>query len=39
MACGLGDCHGCAVRRADGGGYHLACLDGPHFRAAEVGSA
>ncbi len=36
MACGLGDCHGCAVPRADGAGYHLACRDGPHFRAAEV---
>jgi dihydroorotate dehydrogenase electron transfer subunit len=36
MACGLGDCHGCAVPRADGGGYWLVCRDGPHFPAAEV---
>lgn len=36
MACGLGDCHGCAVRRADGAGYSLVCRDGPHFPAAEV---
>jgi hypothetical protein len=36
MACGLGDCHGCAVPRADGRGYHLVCRDGPHFPAAEV---
>ena len=36
MACGLGDCHGCAVPRADGQGYHLVCRDGPHFPAAEV---
>jgi len=37
MACGLGDCHGCAVRRSDGLGYYLVCRDGPHFPAAEVG--
>jgi len=36
MACGLGDCHGCAVRRSDGAGYRLVCRDGPHFPAAEV---
>ncbi len=36
MACGLGDCHGCAVSRADGTGYFLVCMDGPHFRASEV---
>ncbi len=36
MACGLGDCHGCAVPRAGGGGYYLVCRDGPHFPAAEV---
>jgi len=36
MACGLGDCHGCAVQRAGGGGYYLVCQDGPHFPAAEV---
>jgi dihydroorotate dehydrogenase electron transfer subunit len=36
MACGLGDCHGCAVPGADGRGYHLVCRDGPHFPAAKV---
>lgn len=36
MACGMGDCHGCAVKRADGDGYLLVCRDGPLFRASEV---
>ena len=36
MACGMGDCHGCAVSRAGGPGYLLVCMDGPHFRASEV---
>lgn len=36
MACGMGDCHGCAVKRADGDGYLLVCKDGPVFRASEV---
>ncbi len=36
MACGMGDCHGCAVARADGDGYLLVCKDGPLFRASEV---
>jgi dihydroorotate dehydrogenase electron transfer subunit len=31
MACGLGDCHGCAVRRDGEPGYYLVCRDGPHF--------
>lgn len=36
MACGMGDCHGCAVRRDGRPGYYLVCMDGPHFRASEV---
>ena len=36
MACGLGDCHGCAVRKKDGSGYYLVCRDGPHFPVGEV---
>ncbi|UCF96806.1 MAG: hypothetical protein JSV89_16750 [Spirochaetaceae bacterium] len=36
MACGLGDCHGCAVRKKDATGYHLVCRDGPHFPVREV---
>ncbi len=35
MACGSGQCHGCAVpRRA--GGYALVCREGPLFRLSEV---
>ena len=36
MACGMGDCHGCAVRRAGGDGYLLVCQEGPIFDAGEV---
>lgn len=36
MACGMGDCHGCAVRKARGEGYFLVCRDGPVFPAGEV---
>jgi len=36
MACGMGDCHGCAVPRADGNGYLLVCQDGPLLSAGEV---
>jgi len=36
MACGLGDCHGCAVRKKEGSGYFLVCRDGPHFPVGEV---
>ena len=36
MACGMGDCHGCAVKKASGDGYLLVCRDGPLFRASEV---
>jgi dihydroorotate dehydrogenase electron transfer subunit len=36
MACGLGDCHGCAVARRNAPGYYLVCRDGPHFPIEEV---
>jgi dihydroorotate dehydrogenase electron transfer subunit len=36
MACGLGDCHGCAVRKKGESGYYLVCRDGPHFPVGEV---
>lgn len=36
MACGLGDCHGCAVKKADSSGYLLVCQEGPIFAAQEV---
>ncbi|RKX78851.1 MAG: hypothetical protein DRP87_05120 [Spirochaetes bacterium] len=31
MACGMGDCHGCAVKKAKEEGYFLVCQDGPVF--------
>ena len=36
MACGLGDCHGCAVGKAGGEGYYLVCRDGPHFPVGDI---
>ncbi len=36
MACGMGDCHGCAVGKATGEGYYLVCKDGPVFRSSDV---
>jgi dihydroorotate dehydrogenase electron transfer subunit len=36
MACGIGDCHGCAVKSADREGYYLVCQDGPVFPAEKV---
>ena len=35
MACGLGACLGCAVRKS-GGGYARVCTEGPVFEATEV---
>ncbi|MBU4590714.1 MAG: dihydroorotate dehydrogenase electron transfer subunit [Candidatus Omnitrophica bacterium] len=35
MACGIGACLGCAVK-VKGGGYKLACKDGPVFNIAEL---
>lgn len=41
MACGIGLCMGCAIRRRDGKGYYLVCTDGPVFRgnAVDLGEA
>ena len=36
MACGMGLCQGCPVRKRDGTGYYLACKDGPVFDANEI---
>jgi dihydroorotate dehydrogenase electron transfer subunit len=36
MACGVGACMGCALPRADGGGFLRACSDGPVFDAASI---
>jgi len=35
MACGMGLCMGCAIRKK-GGGYYLVCKDGPVFKGDEV---
>lgn len=36
MACGIGLCMGCAIKRRDGKGYYLVCTDGPVFRGESV---
>lgn len=36
MACGIGDCHGCAVKKAGSEDYYLVCQDGPVFPAEAV---
>jgi len=36
MGCGVGTCHGCAVRKEKEDGYYLVCQDGPVFPASEV---
>ncbi len=36
MACGMGLCQGCPVKKKDGTGYFLACKDGPVFEAREI---
>lgn len=36
MACGVGNCHGCAVKKRSGEGYVLVCRDGPVFPVREV---
>lgn len=36
MACGMGDCHGCAVKKDGEDGYYLVCQDGPVFPASKV---
>jgi dihydroorotate dehydrogenase electron transfer subunit len=35
MACGMGACLGCAVK-VKGGGYRMACSDGPVFASEEI---
>lgn len=36
MACGMGNCHGCAVKKREEPGYFLVCRDGPVFPASKV---
>ncbi|MGB9591618.1 MAG: dihydroorotate dehydrogenase electron transfer subunit [Candidatus Kryptoniota bacterium] len=36
MACGIGLCQGCAVKKAGADDYFLACKDGPVFRSDEI---
>lgn len=36
MGCGMGDCHGCAVKKEGQEGYFLVCMDGPVFRSRDV---
>ncbi len=36
MGCGMGDCHGCAVKKEGKDGYALVCMDGPVFRSRDV---
>ena len=36
MACGIGLCQGCPVKKNDGADYFLACKDGPVFDARKV---
>lgn len=36
MACGMGFCQGCPVKRAGEGDYYLACKDGPVFRSTDI---
>lgn len=36
MACGVGACYGCVVKKADGDGYFYACKHGPVFDAYNI---
>lgn len=36
MACGMGFCQGCPVKKSAGGDYYLACKDGPVFKSTEI---
>lgn len=36
MACGVGACLGCTVKKAVGAGYYKVCKDGPVFASEEV---
>lgn len=39
MACGIGVCQGCAVKKRNEDGYLLVCKDGPVFDAGEIDMA
>lgn len=36
MACGMGLCQGCPVKKNEEEGYYLACKDGPVFEAGKI---
>lgn len=36
MACGMGLCQGCPVKKSSQSDYYLACKDGPVFRSTEI---
>ncbi|MDA3837863.1 MAG: dihydroorotate dehydrogenase electron transfer subunit [Candidatus Delongbacteria bacterium] len=36
MACGIGVCQGCAVKKKKEDGYYLTCVDGPVFNSCDV---
>lgn len=36
MACGMGFCQGCPVKKTGRGDYYLACKDGPVFRSTDI---
>ncbi len=36
MACGVGLCQGCAIKKSSGEGYFLVCKDGPVFNSKEI---
>lgn len=36
MACGMGFCQGCPVKKSEGSDYYLACKDGPVFRSTDI---
>lgn len=36
MACGMGFCQGCPVKRSGEGDYYLACKDGPVFKSTDI---
>lgn len=36
MACGMGVCQGCAVKKRSGDGYYLVCKDGPVFYSDQI---
>ena len=36
MACGIGVCQGCAVKKKKEDGYYLTCVDGPVFNSCSI---